>query len=87
MYCMGYIAGIADTIMSLHGSNYYGYSICLPQEVTLGQLTDLTRSFLSSHPGQRHFTANSLVAAALDESFPCRKKENPRPPAANPFAQ
>lgn len=46
--------------------------ICLPAEVTSGQMTDVFCKSLSEHPERRHFTAASLLEAAFAEAFPCK---------------
>ncbi len=37
----------------------------------LNNLTNLVRTYLSSHPGERHYVADSLVTSALVDKYPC----------------
>ena len=67
--CKGYIIAIADV---LNNNTVSGHRACLPENVTKGQVIDIVVPWLEAHPQHRHFTANSLVALALSEAFPCR---------------
>jgi hypothetical protein len=67
--CLSYIAGIYDT---MHKNELYGYKACLPTNVTIGQIKDITVSWLQRNPQYRHYVASSLVATALYEVFPCK---------------
>jgi hypothetical protein len=62
----GYIAGIYDA------TNLGGH--CAPPQVTLGQLVDVVKAHLESHPETRHFTGYGLVLVSLNKAFPCPKK-------------
>jgi hypothetical protein len=51
-----------------------GFKSCWSDNrVTVGQLMDVVKLWLEKNPGKRHFSAPSLVAAALSEAFPCQK--------------
>ncbi len=63
---LGYIAGVADS--------YMGVKVCTNGKVNLGQAADIVQSYLSSNPKMRHYTADSLVVAALATAFPCPSK-------------
>tara|TARA_R110000868_G_scaffold196613_2_gene442579 strand:- start:1521 stop:1850 length:330 start_codon:yes stop_codon:yes gene_type:complete len=63
--CDGYITGVVDLAASEK-------KLCSPKQVTIGQLRDITVKWLSDNPQHRHFTANSLVIAALIEAYPCK---------------
>jgi hypothetical protein len=59
---VGYVIGVIDSAEN-----------CIPQEVTRGQLTDISFRYLDTHPEYRHFAASFLVRAAITEKFPCPK--------------
>ena len=65
----GYVAAIYDV---LSVTNINGFKACIPNSVTLGQLEDVTKKFLSDHPEKLHYGASGLVASALYEAFPCK---------------
>ena len=69
LYCDGYVAAIADVMKH---SPVNREMDCGPPEVTLQQIVDIVRRFLAAHPEDRHFSAESLVADAIAEAFPCR---------------
>ena len=68
--CLGYVRGVTDILLS--GVQMNGVTACVPRNVETGQVTDVVKQFLASHPGQRHLPAEGLVGAALQEAFPCR---------------
>jgi len=47
-------------------------NICLPQELTLQQTTDVICKFLNDNPKERHLTAAYHLTHALSEAYPCR---------------
>lgn len=69
--CMGYISGVSDTIDSSK-NNLFGYKVCQPQRVSVGQIKDISVVWLKQNPQFRHFPATVLVIAALAEAFPCK---------------
>ena len=69
-YCMAYCIGVADVLGD--GEVSVGaFTACIPTSSTQGQVADVVSNWLARNPEQRHYSAASLVAAALDESFPC----------------
>lgn len=66
--CLGYVIAIADVLAS---NPLYGFSACIPSNATAGQLMDVVRQWLNNNPQERHYTANSIVALALSDAFPC----------------
>lgn len=46
---------------------------CIPSSVTVGQMTDVVRKYLASHPESRHEFAPLLMRRAFIQSFPCRR--------------
>lgn len=87
--CLGYVSAIADTLAG--GNTISGYRACPSRNVTRGQVRDVVVSWLIANPASRHFTANSVTAAALSVAFPCSTSSPPRPKrqppstSSNPF--
>jgi hypothetical protein len=69
--CIGYIAGLADALSS-PGASINGLKACIPTGVKQGQVMDVAINYLKAHPETRHYTADSLVAQALRDVFPCK---------------
>ena len=65
MWSMGYVTGVSDA--------YNGELFCVPQTVTVGQITDMARRALESRPQDRHLPADILIMLALFDVFPCKK--------------
>jgi len=65
LYAYGYISGVSDTGQ--------GVTHCVDRNVTVGQLSDMVKQFLSANPGDRHYQADTIVIHVLKSSFPCRK--------------
>ena len=65
MWSMGYVTGVSDA--------YNGEMFCVPQTVTVGQLTDMAKRALASRPQDRHLPADILIMLALVDVFPCKK--------------
>jgi hypothetical protein len=51
---------------------YVRLTACVPDGVSAGQLVEVVKKWLREHPENWHYGADSLVAAALQEAFPCR---------------
>lgn len=66
--CQAYVLGVVDTMAA---SRQLQPGICLAATMTSGQLVDVVRRYLAAHPERRHFTAATIVAAALSNAFPC----------------
>ena len=64
---IGYIMGVADQAR--------GITFCPPENVTAGQLLDMVDLFLSRNPDKRHYTANSIVAIIIAETWPCKQQK------------
>ena len=65
--CMGYIAGVADSMDDPHGND----GLCISGRVTLGQVREVALRYMNSHADVLHMPARSLVAEALKIAFPC----------------
>ena len=45
--------------------------ICLPAEVEMRQMLDVSLAYLANNPADRHETARGLIIDAFQEAFPC----------------
>ena len=69
--CLSYIEGVADSTACDNGGVVAGYSWKPEQNITAGQLQKVVVNWLNNHPEKLHLAAQSLVAYALAEAFPC----------------
>jgi hypothetical protein len=67
--CQFYILGVADSFACDAPMKSFGW--LAKEEFTVGQLQQVVTKWLNDHPAELHLSANSLVAAALSEAFPC----------------
>jgi hypothetical protein len=65
----GYIMGVSDGLV---GTSMYYY--CPPVKINKKQLRGVVSKYLISHQRDLNVPAGALVAAALIETFPCKKK-------------
>ena len=67
-----FVVGATDTILAFNG---FGENkvlpICIPENVSAGQLRDVVCLHLEREPGGRHYTAATQVMSALIDEFPC----------------
>lgn len=68
--CMDYVMGVADA-MTAHHEGVNGFHACFRATMTRGQIIDVVKRWLQNHPENRSYTAAGIVAAALQQSFPC----------------
>ncbi len=68
--CLGYITGIAD---AMHRStvNIYGWRVCMDNDVTVERMHNAVVTFLNANPQYLDLDADSLVARALADAYPC----------------
>jgi len=66
MYGLGYVVGVTDTMLNINH--------CPPGGISAGQLSDMTKNYLTNNPHVRHFSADSLVLVMLKQAWPCPKK-------------
>lgn len=69
LFAMGYIVGVTDA--------FIGKELCVPKDVTQGQLVEVVSNFLASRPQIRHQPADILILVALSQHWACpsgRKK-------------
>ena len=65
-FTRGYVAGVYDANANV--------SFCAPGNVSLGQVTDMTKNYLENNPAVRHLPADAIILYMLDKSWPCAKK-------------
>jgi hypothetical protein len=67
--CQGYVAGVFDA----------GYNAvhCAPHDVRLGQIVDMAVADLRRHPETRHKSADVLLLALLQRTWPCAARSTP----------
>ena len=76
LLCSGYVAGVADAmlqndLMAKNSEGVGGWHACFRTHPTVGQLANVVKQWLQSHPEKRDNGAAGLVAEALQEAFPC----------------
>ncbi len=74
--CDGYIAGVLDLTQAVLAITKNKSSVCIPNGVTLGQVTKIVKKYLNNHPERLNEQAVELIAAALNEAFPCKPNGN-----------
>jgi hypothetical protein len=71
--CLGYVAGIANA-MAASNNSLLGWHACLRENLTVGQVVDVVKLYLSNHPEKRDYAAAALVAEAYEKAFhACRQ--------------
>jgi hypothetical protein len=76
LLCSGYVAGVADAmlqndLMAKNSEGVGGWHACFRTHPTVGQLANVVKQWLQSHPEKRDNGAAGLVAEALQQAFPC----------------
>lgn len=59
---MGYVSGVVDANTE---------KLCMPAEITLQQVADITRKYLEQNPDIRHYAGRGFVLLSIAEAFPC----------------
>jgi len=70
MLALGFIQGVYDVYVSV--------TFCSPNNVTVGQVSDMVRSYFDNNPSIRHKTAESLINQALKQAWPCANRGGTR---------
>lgn len=68
MQAIGYIQGVHDAA--------HGIAVCSPENVTGGQVMQMTKNFLENVPAVRHFEADKIIITILSKTWPCVQKNN-----------
>ena len=66
-FCVGYVVGVIDQARDTKED------FCIPAEAIQSQVARVAAKWFDSNPDKLHFSASSLVRAALNESFPCKR--------------
>ena len=69
-FCMGYILGIADTVME--GNKINNFKACIPDSTTENEIWAVVSKALKENSGSLHYVGDDLVAYAYQEAFPCK---------------
>lgn len=73
--CLGYLEGVWDSLSVLNPilttSDAYEFNICLPQDVKVQAVAELTLEWMQQNPERDQETAASLIILALLERYPC----------------
>ncbi len=64
---MAYVAGVNDAMD--------GIFVCAPRSTTIAQEAAIVEKYLRDHPERWGYSADSLVAVALHDAFPCKPKQ------------
>jgi Rap1a immunity proteins len=69
-YCVGYVMGVVDEVLSSSGTRPF----CISPEAIESQVARVAARWFEKNPEKLHFSATSLVRAALAEAFPCKPR-------------
>lgn len=67
MSALGYVMGVADTLTSV--------VICMPENVTSGQINDMVKNYLNNVPRERNLSGDVIVSKVLKATWPCAEKK------------
>lgn len=68
-YCVGFVAATFNAMND--GNSLFGFRVCVPENMLLVQPFEVAKSYLKSHPEERHMQASFLLAQAFAIAFPC----------------
>jgi hypothetical protein len=71
VFCTGYVLGLSAGLMIADASPG-GSGICMPMEVSSGQMLDVVRAYIRANPKDRHKPLEALVAIAFLNAWPCK---------------
>jgi hypothetical protein len=73
-FCLGYVAGVVDTLVTAAGAKHWQTGVCLPEtSFTIGQSKDVVTKYLREYPEFRHRVAANIAWRALLVAFPCKE--------------
>ena len=61
---VGYVSGVIDARQNEN-------TLCIPDEVDLGQRVSAVETWIEAHPDQLQQRGDALVVLALNDAFPC----------------
>ncbi|MGC9323879.1 MAG: Rap1a/Tai family immunity protein [Desulfomonilia bacterium] len=86
--CMDYIAGFLDSYAVVTSSYPNAALFCLPKEgISDHQTIRIVVKWLEEHPEKLHLNAGKLITEALQDAFPCPKKEKDKKEWVEPFVK
>jgi len=72
-YCGGYVVGVIATLVNQQRYRVLPDSaLCIPADVSKGQLVEAVTKYLEAYPRQRERQAVNLVPEALNAEYPCK---------------
>ena len=76
LQCQAYIEGVftgySMVSKALNLKQVGIENVCVPDEVTLGQITKVVVKYLKDHPEKLHLGAGQLTMTAIKDAFPCK---------------
>jgi hypothetical protein len=72
-YIEGVLTGYSMVSKALNLKDVGIENACVPDEVTLGQLTHVVAKYLKDHSEKLHLGAGQLTMTAIKQAFPCPK--------------
>jgi hypothetical protein len=73
--CVGFIAGVSDTLKASENRRGMKERICVPGDVTTLELKDQVVKYLNLVPQFHEYVASFLVEMALRSAYPCQSPE------------
>ena len=73
-FCSGYVLGFIDAIGSWRILSNSPITLCIPAEVTVGQMRDVATRYIADNIKFRHLDAARLFAEAFLTAWPCKKR-------------
>ena len=70
MVALGYVMGALDS--------HFGVEICPPEQVQIGQASDVIKQWLQTNPDKRHLPAALIVRVVLRNTWPCKQEQGNR---------
>jgi hypothetical protein len=72
-WCAGTVSGVADSLI------WFGF-LCLPGEVTTGQIVRVVTQWIDQRPERQHEAFSNLTAQSLMSTWPCPVEKRWVPP-------
>ncbi len=70
---VGFVLGVAQALDEVRHPRT-GFKFCLPPRgVSQDQVSDAVLHYLEKNPQLRHLSAYTIVQAAFDQAFPCKR--------------
>ncbi len=70
--CLGFVDGFMSAAAVAQVINRKGMPFCQPKEgISIDQARRIFLKYIAAHPEDLHWTAQTILAVALSEAFPC----------------